>query len=101
MSIRSYSAMQPLPISVVGAGYWGLKVIREILSLAQTTRRVSLHSVVDNSPSTLEQRRKEFGSLKYRLNYGDLLSDSEAPAVHFCSAAPTHFDGAAAVPGSR
>src|SRR3989475_802159 len=101
MSIRSYSAMQPLPISVVGAGYWGRKVIREILSLAQTTRRVSLHSVVDNSPSTLEQCRKEFGSLKYRLNYGDLLSDSEASAVHICSPNPTHFEVASELLRSR
>jgi UDP-N-acetylglucosamine 3-dehydrogenase len=84
--------MQPLQISVVGAGYWGRKVIREILSLAQTTGRVSLHSVVDNSPSTLEQCRKEFGPLKYRLNYRDLLSDPEASAVHICSPNPTHFE---------
>jgi predicted dehydrogenase len=84
--------MTVLNISVVGAGYWGKKVIREILSLAKTTGKVNLYSVVDNSPSILEQCRKEFGPLRYRLNYGDLLSDRECSAVHICSPNPTHFE---------
>src|SRR2546427_451790 len=57
--------MKPLNISVVGAGYWGRKVIRETLALSRTSGQISLHSVVDNSPTVLEQCRKEFGSLYY------------------------------------
>src|SRR5438128_2177967 len=83
---------QPLQISVVGAGYWGKKVIREILNLAKTTGKVSLCSVVDNSPSTLEQYAKEFGPLTYHLNYRDLLSDPYVSAVHICSPNASHFE---------
>ena len=84
--------MKPLNVSVIGAGYWGRKVIRETLALAQTSGQISLHSVVDNSPTVLEQCRKEFGSLDYRLDYRDLLSDPEVSAVHICSPNASHFD---------
>jgi len=84
--------MNPLNVSVVGAGYWGKKVIRETLNVAQTTGKVNLYSVVDNSPTILEQCRKEFGPLNYRLSYSDLLSDPAASAVHICSPNNTHFE---------
>jgi UDP-N-acetylglucosamine 3-dehydrogenase len=84
--------MIPLNISVVGAGYWGKKVIRETLNVAQTTGKVNLYSIVDNSPTILEQCRKEFGPLNYRLGYNDLLSDPVASAVHICSPNNTHFE---------
>jgi UDP-N-acetylglucosamine 3-dehydrogenase len=84
--------MMPLSISVVGAGYWGKKVIREILNISQTTGHVRLYSVIDNSPTILEQCRKEFGPLNYRLNYQDLLSDTIASVAHICSPNNTHFE---------
>jgi predicted dehydrogenase len=84
--------MMPLNMSVVGAGYWGKKVIREILNISQTTGQVRLHSVIDNSPTTLEQCRREFGPLNYRLNYQDLLSDPAASVAHICSPNSTHFE---------
>jgi predicted dehydrogenase len=84
--------VNPLNVSVVGAGYWGKKVIRETLNVAQTTGQVNLYSVVDNSPTILEQCRKEFGPLNYRLSYNDLLSDPSASAVHICSPNNTHFE---------
>jgi predicted dehydrogenase len=82
----------PLNISVVGAGYWGKKVIREILNVSRTTGQVNLCSVVDNSPSMLEQCRKEFGPLDYRLSYQELLSESSTSAAHICSPNSTHFE---------
>jgi UDP-N-acetylglucosamine 3-dehydrogenase len=81
-----------LNVSVIGAGYWGKKVIRETLNVAQTTGKVNLYSIVDNSPTILEQCRKEFGPLNYRLSYSDLLSDPAASAVHICSPNNTHFE---------
>jgi len=81
-----------LNVSIVGAGYWGKKVIRETLDIAQTTGGVNLYSIVDNSPSMLEQCRKEFGPLNYRLSYDDLLYDPAASAVHICSPNNTHFE---------
>jgi len=84
--------MMPVNMSVIGAGYWGKKVIREIMDVSRTTGRVNLCSIVDNSPSMLEQCRKEFGPLDYRLSYQGLLSDSATSAVHICSPNGTHFE---------
>ena len=84
--------MPPLQVSVIGAGYWGKKVIREILNLSETTGKVGLCSVVDNSPSILEQCVKEFGQLECHLNYRDLLSDPHVSAVHICSPNASHFE---------
>ena len=84
--------MNPLNISVVGAGYWGKKVIREILNVSRITGRVNLCSVVDNSPIMLEQCSTEFGPLDYRSSYGGLLSDPATSAVHICSPNSTHFE---------
>jgi len=81
-----------LQVSVIGAGYWGKKVIREILNLSETTGKVGLCSVVDNSPSILEQCVKEFGPLECHLNYRDLLSDPHVSAVHICSPNASHFE---------
>lgn len=84
--------MIPTSVAVVGAGYWGKKVIREILSLSSSTDQVKLGSVVDYSPTTLKQCRSEFGPSDYRLDYRELLSDSSISAVHICSPNATHFE---------
>jgi UDP-N-acetylglucosamine 3-dehydrogenase len=83
--------MSRLNIAVVGAGYWGKKVIAQILDLARTGDDMNLYSVADSSPIALEQCRKEFGSLNYQLDYRELLSDPKVSAVHLCSPNQTHF----------
>jgi UDP-N-acetylglucosamine 3-dehydrogenase len=84
--------MSRLNIAVIGAGYWGKKVIAQILDLARTGDDVNLYSVADSSPIALEQCRKEFGSLNYLLDYRQLLSDPKVSAVHLCSPNQTHFE---------
>src|SRR5215472_5987186 len=83
--------MSPIGVAVIGAGYWGKKVISEILSLSSDGFDVSLHSVIDSSSVALEQCRKQFGQLDYRSDYNDLLSDPKVRAVHVCSPNSTHF----------
>src|SRR5205809_3100714 len=83
-------------IAVIGAGYWGEKVIREILILSRKTRMVSLRSSVDNSPAALERCRKKVGPLDYRTDYQSLLSDPDLSAVHVCTPNSTHFEIASA-----
>src|SRR6266702_4892559 len=84
--------MSRLNIAVIGAGYWGKKVIAQILDIARTGDEINLHSIADSSPIALEQCRKEFGPLNYRLDYHDLLSDPKVSAVHLCSPNHTHFE---------
>src|SRR2546428_7905595 len=84
--------MSRLNIAVIGAGYWGKKVITQILDLARTGDEMNLYSVADSSPIALENCRKEFGPLNYRLDYRELLSDPKLAAVHLCSPNQTHFE---------
>lgn len=88
--------MEPVTVAVIGAGYWGKKVIREIQSISQMERKVRLHSVVDNSPTSLEQCRQEFGSLDYRLEYQSLLTDESLSGVHICTPNQNHYEIASA-----
>jgi UDP-N-acetylglucosamine 3-dehydrogenase len=83
--------MNRVSVAVIGAGYWGKKVISEILNLSADGFDVGLHSVVDSSSVALEQCRKQFGQLDYRSDYQDLLEDSNVTAVHLCSPNSTHF----------
>jgi len=89
------STANPVRIAVIGAGYWGKKVIREVLDVAKTTGRVQLHAVVDNSPTMLAQCQQEFGPLDYRLDYQGLLTDPKLSGVHICTPNATHFEVAA------
>src|SRR5207302_9643414 len=84
--------MSRLNIAVIGAGYWGKKVIAQILDLARTGDEMNLYSVADSSPIALENCRKEFGPLNYRLDYRELVSDPKVSAVHLCSPNQTHFE---------
>jgi UDP-N-acetylglucosamine 3-dehydrogenase len=88
--------MRPVKIAIIGAGYWGRKVIREILDLSRTTGNVELYAVADNSPTILDQCQKEFGNLDFRLDYRTLLSDKELNAVHICTPNSTHYEVASA-----
>jgi UDP-N-acetylglucosamine 3-dehydrogenase len=88
--------MKPVKIAVIGAGYWGRKVIREIVDLSRTNGNVELRAVVDNSPTCLEQCQREFGGLDYRLDYRTLLKDPELDAVHISTPNATHFEVASA-----
>jgi UDP-N-acetylglucosamine 3-dehydrogenase len=83
-------------IAVIGAGYWGKKVAREVLELSRTTGAVKLHSIVDSSPATLEQCRREFDGVDLRLDYKSLLEDPELSGVHICTPNATHFEVASA-----
>jgi predicted dehydrogenase len=79
-------------MGVIGAGYWGRKVAREVMNVSRTTDSARLYSVSDNSPTALEQCLQEFGPLSYQLDYKTLLSDPGLSAVHICTPNPTHYE---------
>lgn len=91
MALYSLSAMNRINVAIIGAGYWGKKVISEILGLSRDGVPVGLHSVVDSSPDAIERCREEFGNLDYRLEYRDLLTDPNVSGIHVSSPNNTHF----------
>src|SRR5437764_14895848 len=85
--------MNPLRISVIGGGYWGKKVVREILDIGRTTREVELKSLVDTSPASLAACREEFGgSIEYGWDYQSLATDTSLSGDHIATPNSTHFE---------
>ena len=85
--------MDNIRIAVIGGGYWGRKVIREVRGVSRSADAVKLHAIVDNSPTMLGQCREEFGTNQdYRVDYNELLDDPELTAVHICTPNPTHYE---------
>ncbi len=88
--------MEPVKLGVIGAGYWGKKVIKEAQTISEEEGTLNLQYVVDNSPTALEQCARKFGPLDYRIGYESLLSDPELSAVHICTPNGQHFRVASA-----
>ena len=88
--------LTPVNIAVVGAGYWGRKVMREVQGISLEESSVTLRYVVDNSPSALGECQREFGPLECRLDYQSLLSDPDLHAVHIATPNNSHFEVASA-----
>jgi len=85
--------MTPPRIAVIGSGYWGRKVIREILEVGASTGQIQLHSIVDSFPGSLAQAQQEFGpNIDYRLDYQSLAQDPTLSGVHISTPNATHFE---------
>jgi predicted dehydrogenase len=86
--------VEPVRVAVVGAGYWGRKLVYEYMSAECNKGNVRLASVCDPSPSA-RLYCKEKLSVKEELltdNVEDLMEDSKISAVHIATPSPTHFD---------
>jgi UDP-N-acetylglucosamine 3-dehydrogenase len=81
----------PLQVAVIGAGYWGRKVITEYLQLASMNPKVNLSRVCDLKDKNLEFC-KTLGVDKEKLgsDYSDILSSRDVDAVHICTPNKTH-----------
>jgi predicted dehydrogenase len=81
-------------VAVIGAGYWGKKVIGEYVQLAETTPDVSLSMVCDIAEDNLK-RCNEIHHVPLKSlvrDYGEALRSKEVNAVHICTPSETHYD---------
>jgi predicted dehydrogenase len=80
-------------IAVVGAGYWGNKLVREYLSLSESSKSVRLKRIVDSSKDRLMHMETEFGLPRSLLetDIRTVLSDPSINAVHVATPNETHF----------
>lgn len=75
-------------IAVVGSGYWGPNLIRNIAGLPNA----ALHTVCDLNPKALETNAKRYPGIKTTPDYASVLAD---PDVHgIVLATPAHLHGA-------
>jgi UDP-N-acetylglucosamine 3-dehydrogenase len=83
----------PVNIAVIGAGYWGKKVISEYLALAKEDSNTRLLYTCDAQEQNLRRCGEVFQIPKNRLvdNYKELLHLGDVDAVHICTPNETHY----------
>jgi len=88
--------LQPVRIAVIGAGYWGTKLIREYSLLSKSIDGVSLNSVADVSRERLNALRSELGndSVNFCSDYAEVLNDGNIDAVHIALPNHLHYEAA-------
>ena len=83
--------MGKLNLGVIGAGYWGKKIIQEYTLLAKQDPYVGLLGACDILEGNLECCRKNFGVPCVTQRYEELISLPEVGAVHICTPNETHY----------
>jgi len=80
-------------VAVIGAGYWGKKVLREYLQLARSDSKVNLLMVCDLQDENLRYCNKEFHILAKNLTkeYKEVVGSNDVDAVHICTPNETHY----------
>ncbi len=81
-------------VAVIGAGYWGKKVINEYLQLAKENANVDLSMVCDVKDENLTYCRDKFGVSEEKLkpNCKEVFSSRSVDAVHICTPNETHHE---------
>jgi UDP-N-acetylglucosamine 3-dehydrogenase len=81
-------------IGVIGAGYWGKKVIPEYQTLAKEYPKVNLLGVCDVQEQNLRYCKEVLHIPKKRLlnSHSELLKLSNLDAVHICIPNEIHFE---------
>ena len=81
-----------LNVAVIGAGYWGKKVINEYLQLARTDARLDLSMVCDLKDENLKYCNEVLGISENKLtrDYLEVLGSNNIEAVHICTPNETH-----------
>lgn len=72
-------------ICVIGAGYWGKNIIRNLDAMG------NLGVVCDSDAAIINERKKEFPSVKHVNNCEELLKASGIHAVVIATPAATHY----------
>lgn len=74
-------------VGVIGCGYWGPNLIRNLLE----NRKCSAVTVCDTKPENLERARGRFQHLRCLSSVEDLLADRSIEAVMIATPVSTHF----------
>ena len=80
-------------VAVIGAGYWGTKLIYEYLALSRENKHVKLSAIVDISKERLKYIAEKFnlpGSILY-TDVEQVVKNEKINAVHIATPNETHF----------
>jgi predicted dehydrogenase len=79
---------EPVRIAVVGLGYWGPNLVRNLYELADA----ELAAVCDLDPERLERIGRRYPDVPRTTSYDELLEDRTVDAVAIATTVGTHFD---------
>ena len=77
---------EPVRIGVIGAGYWGPKLVRNLVSAPGA----SVSWVADRVQSRLADIGSSFPHIRTTENYHDLLNDDDVDAIVLATPVTTH-----------
>ena len=83
-----------LNVAVVGAGYWGTKLVKEYLEASKERDEISLMAVYDVDSEKLRALASNIGIEENMLttSYEDILKRDDINAVHIATPNETHYD---------
>ena len=84
--------VKPVNVGVIGAGYWGRKVIQEYLNLSQINKDVRLLAVSDVSPNSLALYKDKAHIPFLYSDFKELIEHPDIDAVHICTPNESHFN---------
>jgi len=81
-------------LAVIGAGYWGAKLIAEYIALSKKRRDVRLVAIADISPERLVGISKKFSlpNSMLKKDYKEILEDPKITGVHIATPNETHYE---------
>jgi len=79
--------MQKIKVSLIGYGYWGPKLARNL----QNSNFFNLASIIDTSNESLKKAKKDFPLAKVSKNYNDILKIKNLSLIVIASPTKTHF----------
>ena len=75
-------------VAVVGCGYWGPNVVRNLTGLVGAEARV----ICDLDPTRLEPLQRRYPTLRATTDHREALADPGVDAVVVCTPVATHFE---------
>ena len=75
-------------VAVIGCGYWGPNVVRNLNALPGAEARV----LCDVDPARLEPLRRRYPAARATTDYRDALADPRVDAVAICTPVASHFE---------
>ena len=81
-------------LAVIGAGYWGTKLIGEYYALSQKQQDVKLCAIADSSLKKLSDisQRWNFASAMLKKSYIEIIEDPKIDGVHIATPSETHYE---------
>lgn len=79
---------RPVSIGVVGLGYWGPNIVRNLVELAGA----DVACVCDSRPEALARIKLRYPGVRRATRYEDLLEDPAIDAIAIATPVSTHFE---------